>query len=192
MKLQKLIGIITLGSAIALSSSAAEDKKHAEHAASSPMAAAIANKSGADFEAAFLGMMTLHHQGGVKMAKMAVEKAQSGELKSMMQKAVTKQQSEIDQMTEWLQQWHKKSPSDFEEPKESKAKMEKDMAELQAASGKKFDAAFSAKMAEHHKGAIEMGHLAHQKATREEVKTLGVKIAEDQEKERKKLLEIAK
>jgi uncharacterized protein (DUF305 family) len=186
--------IITLITSIGLSlaSLAVDEDKHAGHNASSPMAAMIANKSGPEFEAAFLGMMTLHHQGGVKMAKIAVEKAQSEELKGMMQKAITKQQSEIEQMTAWLQQWHKKSPSDYEEPKESKTKMQKDMAEVQRATGEKFDAVFASKMAEHHKGAIEMGHLAHQKAQHEAAKTLGAKIAEDQEKERKKLLDIAK
>ena len=126
------------------------------------------------------------------MAKVAVDKANSAELKGMMQKAITTQQSEIEQMTAWLQQWHKKSPSDFEEPKESKAKMQKDMAEVQAASGEKFDALFSAKMAEHHKGAIEMGHMAHDKAQHDEVKALGAKIAADQEKERAALLKMAK
>ena len=191
MKTNQLITTF-IAAALSLSAIGAEDKSHGEHHASSPMTAMISNKSGAEFEAAFLGMMTIHHEGGVKMAKVGVEKAKSAELKGMMQKAITTQQSEIEQMTAWLRQWHKKSPSDFEEPKDSKAKMQKDMAEVQAASGEKFDAVFSAKMAEHHKAAIEMGHIAHEKAQHDEVKALAAKIAADQEKERSTLLEIAK
>jgi uncharacterized protein (DUF305 family) len=191
METNSLILAIMTAAALALSGMAADEKKHEGHHASSPMAAMIAPKTGAEFEAAYLGMMIHHHEGGVKMAQLAVEKATSEELKGMMQKAAAKQRSEIQQMTGWLKEWHKKSPADFEEPKESKEKMKMDMAEVQAAKGKEFDPVFSKKMAEHHMGAIEMGHLAHQKAQHDEVKSSGAKIAEDQEKERKQLLAIA-
>jgi uncharacterized protein (DUF305 family) len=192
MKLQNLIGIITIGSALALHGFAADEKKNSDKHAGTPMASMIASKAGADFEAAFLGLMTLHHQGGVKMAKVAVDKAQSDELKGMMKKAIAQQEKEIEQMTAWLKEWHKKSPSDFEEPKESKEMMKKSMAEIHAASGKEFDRVFAAKMAKHHQSAIEMGHLAHEKAQHEEAKVLGAKIASTQEKEQKELLAMAK
>jgi uncharacterized protein (DUF305 family) len=172
---------------------AADEKKPAaDHHSMSPMAHAIMGKTGAEFEAAYLGMMTLHHQGGGKMWALVREKATSEELKALEKKTTPKEQKEIEQMTGWLKQWHSKTPNDFEEPAESKRMMEKDMAELRAASGKEFDQLFAKKMAHHHMGAIEMGKLGAEKAQHDEVKKSAQEIADAQTKDREKLLSLAK
>ena len=44
---------------------AVDEKKRTEYSEATPMAAELARKSGADFEAAYPGMMILHHQGDV-------------------------------------------------------------------------------------------------------------------------------
>jgi uncharacterized protein (DUF305 family) len=171
---------------------AADDgkKEHGGHG-KDPMAAHLSKLSGDEFEAAYLAMMIHHHQGGVKMAKMAVEKAQSPELKAMMQKAAAEQQGEIEQMTGWLQQWHKKSPQAHPMPEAMMKMMQKDMAELQGLEGKEFDKSFAKKMAHHHTGAIEMARLAVDKAEHKEVKELSQRIIDSQSKEHKELLAIA-
>ncbi|MGV3531359.1 MAG: DUF305 domain-containing protein [Chthoniobacteraceae bacterium] len=165
-----------------------EKKEHGEH--KDPMTERISRLSGDEFEAAYLAMMTLHHQGGVKMGKLALEKAKSAQLKVMMKKSGAEQQKEIEQMTGWLQEWHKKSPKDYKMPEESVEMIKKSMAELHAAEGEEFDELFSKKMAHHHMGAIQMARLAEDKAKHDETKELSRKIVEMQTKEREELLAI--
>lgn len=184
---RSVLSAVLASLALAFAASAADERKP-DKGLQSPMALEIARKGGAEFEAAYLGLMTLHHQGGIKMAKLAVEKAQNPELKEMMKKSISQQEKEIEQMTAWLQEWHTKAPSDFHEPRSSREQMQKDMQELKKLSGKEFDEAFEKKMARHHLGAIEMGKLAGEKALHGEVKASGEKIATTQTAERKKLL----
>lgn len=192
MKTLSLITTSFLAFLLSATALAADEKKHADHEMKSPMAMEIASKSGADFEAAYLGMMTLHHQGGMPMWAMAREKATNDELKSMEKKTTPKEQKEIEEMTGWLKQWHGKTPQDFKEPEESKKMMAQDMEELKAATGTEFDALFAKKMAHHHMGAIEMGKLAAEKATHAEVKASGEMIAKSQTEDRQKLLSISR
>lgn len=189
MKTPRLL-ILTLAS-LASFAIAAENDKHAEHK-KSPMAAMIADKSGADFEAPYLGMMIHHHKSGGPMWALARENATSDEIKALEKKTTPKEQKEIEEMTVWLKQWHNKSPEDFKVPEQSTQMMEKDMAELRAASGKEFDKLFGKKMAHHHMGAIEMAKLAEEKAQHAEVKSAASKIVESQQADRKKLLSISK
>jgi uncharacterized protein (DUF305 family) len=169
---------------------AAEKDQHADHK-KSPMAAMIADKSGADFEAAYLGMMIHHHKSGGPMWALAREKTTSDEIKALEKKTTPKEQREIEEMTAWLKQWHNKSPEDLKVPEQSTQMMEKDMAELRSASGKEFDKLFGKKMAHHHKGAIDMAKLAQDKAEHAEVKSAASKIVESQTADRKKLLSIS-
>jgi len=50
--------------------------------------------------------MILHHQGGVAMAKDAVEKAKHPEVKEAAQKIIDSQEKEIAQMREWRTKWY--------------------------------------------------------------------------------------
>lgn len=168
---------------------AKDSKEHKEHAepGKDPMVAHIAPLSGSEFEIAFLSMMIHHHEGGAKMAKMVPEKAKSEELKKMAARMETDQQKEIEQMTGWLKEWHKKTPAEHQMPPEHMKMMEKDMAELEAAKGEEFDKLFAVKMAHHHMGAIEMSKLALHKAEHKEARELAKTIISTQTAERKKL-----
>jgi uncharacterized protein (DUF305 family) len=126
------------------------------------------------------------------MWALAREKATDQEIKALEKKTTPNEQREIEEMTGWLKQWHNKTPDDFKMPGESTQMMEKDMAELRAASGRDFDALFARKMAHHHMGAIHMAELAKDKAQHAEVKTAASKIVESQTADRKKLLSISK
>jgi len=169
----------------------AAEKEHSKHSPS-PMAATIAAKNGAEFEAAYLGLMIRHHQGGARLWAMVREKSASDELKAMEQKTTPKEQQEIKQMTAWLKEWHGKTPQDFTEPEASKAMMEKDMSELKEATDKEFDTLFALKMAHHHKGAIEMAELGAEKAQHDEVKKSAQEITVAQTKDHKVLMSLAK
>lgn len=176
---------------IAFSASAAEGDKH-KHMDHSPMAAMLAEKSGAEFEAAFLGMMIHHHMRGETMWALARERSKNETILALEKKTTPKEKAEVAQMKEWLKDWHKKTPEDFKEPEESRQMMEKDMAELKAADAKDFDALFAKKMAMHHMGAIEMCKLVGAKAENPELKKFAGEMSAAQSSDREKLLGVAK
>jgi uncharacterized protein (DUF305 family) len=157
-----------------------------------PMVDMLKGKSGDEFEAAYLGMMIVHHKEGVKMANMALEKATSPQLKQMMEKTKSEQQADIDKMTGWLKEWYSKSPDEFSMPAESEQMMQKGMSELQGLSGAEFDKMFAKHMAHHHMDAIAMSKMAESKAKHAEVKKLASETVSSQTKEREKLMKMAK
>lgn len=65
----------------------------------------LQNKTGDDFDRAFLDMMIEHHEGAVDMAKMAAERAKHAEIKDLSKKIEDAQKAEINQMKQWQQSW---------------------------------------------------------------------------------------
>jgi uncharacterized protein (DUF305 family) len=70
------------------------------------MMAVLDGKTGDDFDKAFLTEMTVHHQGAVQMAWLALQNARHQEIRDMAQKIITAQQAEIGQMTDWQTAWY--------------------------------------------------------------------------------------
>jgi len=58
------------------------------------------------FDLAFLEEMIPHHQSAVGMAKLAAERAEHGELKTLAAAIIVAQETEIAQMTTWLAEWY--------------------------------------------------------------------------------------
>lgn len=69
------------------------------------MNASLEGKNGAEFDAAFLMEMTVHHQGAVDMAKQVLEKSQNDELKAFAQAIINAQEGEIEEMAQWQTSW---------------------------------------------------------------------------------------
>ena len=155
-----------------------------------PMADMLKGKSGDEFEHHYLHMLAMHHKDGIKMARMAVDKAQSSELKQMMQKSISTQQQDIEKMEKMMQKY--KKTGDMSKPSETKQMMDRAMSELQNASGSEFDAKFAKHMAMHHLDAIAMSKMAESKAKDSEVKQLASKTVRSQTEERQKLQKMAK
>ena len=61
----------------------------------------ILSTQAADFDREFLAQMTLHHEGAVEMARLAVDKSVDPEIKAFAQKIIDAQSSEISQMKAW-------------------------------------------------------------------------------------------
>src|SRR4051794_40232666 len=59
----------------------------------------------------FTQMMIPHHQQAITMAKQAVTKASSPEVKKLATQIENAQQPEIDKMTGWLKAWGESAPS---------------------------------------------------------------------------------
>ncbi len=68
------------------------------------MWAMLEGKTWDDLDKAFLEWMISHHQGAIDMAEFLVD-AKHPELKKMWQEIIEAQQTEIDQMNDWLEEW---------------------------------------------------------------------------------------
>jgi uncharacterized protein (DUF305 family) len=112
--------------------------------------------SGNQTDAAFITDMNAHHQGAIDMAKLAEEKAEHSEIRSLAGDIISAQEAEISVM--------KRIADDVEHMgghgsghmgmSDAEMGMDMDMSELENA--KPFDKAFIDAMVPHHKGAIAM------------------------------------
>jgi uncharacterized protein (DUF305 family) len=58
------------------------------------------------FDRAFIDAMIPHHQSAIEMAKVAYEESENPTIKELVEKIVSAQQAEIEQMKRWRQQWY--------------------------------------------------------------------------------------
>ena len=56
-------------------------------------------------DAHFIEQMVPHHEDAITMAKLALEKAKRGEIKTLAQNIIDSQSREINQMKEWYKSW---------------------------------------------------------------------------------------
>lgn len=69
------------------------------------MTASLRNKSGDEFDKAFIAGMIVHHQGAVEMANFAEDNAKHQEIKDLSRSIISTQQKEIAQMKQWQIDW---------------------------------------------------------------------------------------
>ncbi|GGC18438.1 DUF305 domain-containing protein [Cellulomonas carbonis] len=117
--------------------------------------------NGADTE--FAEMMIVHHEGAIEMAELAIENADSDEVRSLGHRIAAARGPEIDMLTGWLGAWGQELPGEMDMGGMDDGAMQMDtmdqetvMAELSGLSGSDFDRRFLELMIEHHRGAIEM------------------------------------
>ncbi len=67
-----------------------------------PMLLALKDKTGEEFDREFLIQMIIHHEGGVEMAKMALEKSTNEDIRKLAQNIIDSQSAEIEQMKGWV------------------------------------------------------------------------------------------
>lgn len=135
--------------------------------------------SGDEFEIAFLDSMIPHHQSAVEMAEIALERAQSEETRAAATAILAAQETEIAQMTLWLQEWHGRAPSGDDHGMAMAAETEA----LRTIPAEEFDAAFYNAMIPHHESAIVMSELIPDRTTRPELVALGDAIISAQRTE---------
>ena len=71
----------------------------------SDMTSSLKNKTGDDFDKAFISGMIAHHQGAIDMANLAKQNAKHDEIKNLADEIVTAQTTEINEMKSWQSQW---------------------------------------------------------------------------------------
>ena len=67
----------------------------------------LADKTGKEFDKAFIDEMIVHHQGAIDMANLVLQKSDRPELKKLAQDIITAQSSEIKTMSGWKAEWFK-------------------------------------------------------------------------------------
>ncbi len=75
------------------------------HMSMKGMSMMLDEKTGDDFDKAFIEMMIPHHQGAIDMANDALESASHAEIKNMAKAIISSQQEEIDSMQKWYTSW---------------------------------------------------------------------------------------
>ncbi len=149
----------------------------------------MANSS-ATTENRFIEMMRMHHESGVEMAQIALQKSQNSDVKKASQKIIDTQSKEMDQFAKWQKKWY--SQLDTKSEIANMAMPMMDTSALKEKMGKDFDSEYLNMMVTHHEGAIQMAQDASAKLQHKEVKSLAEKIIKDQTSEITKLKQIEK
>ncbi|MBM4413661.1 MAG: DUF305 domain-containing protein [Chloroflexi bacterium] len=129
------------------------------------------------YDARFIDSMIIHHRGAVEMAQEALEKAERPELKQMAQAIIDAQNTEIDQMRAWREEWYPGEGISAGIGMDMGAMVVPDDASIP------YDVRWSEAMIEHHLGAVSMAKDALEKSSREEIKELARTIIQTQEAE---------
>ncbi|MCS5712893.1 DUF305 domain-containing protein [Candidatus Berkiella aquae] len=58
------------------------------------------------YDKRFMELMISHHEGGIKMAKDAINNSERSEIKDMAKKIIETQKKEINQMEGWKKSWY--------------------------------------------------------------------------------------
>lgn len=149
-----------------------------------------------EFDQMFIDMMVPHHQSAIEMAKIIQEQGENPELKQMAESMIQSQQTEIDQLRQWRQQWYgsNETPpmtqmpmlpgmSQMEQTGDAMTMdMTKDIERVRNAP-RPVDSTFVEAMTQHHQMAIEAATMAQQQATRQEIKDMAKNIIQAQQQE---------
>ena len=138
----------------------------------------------------FIEQMIPHHEGAIKMANLALQKAKHSEIKTLATAIIAAQTSEIQSMNGWYQGWFgtvvpKVSTGMMGGGMMSQSGMhmggQEDMTKLENATD--FDRAFIEEMIPHHQLAIMMANMLQSGTNRPEMKQLAENIITSQSKE---------
>lgn len=77
----------------------------ADEMAMEQMTESLKNKTGDEYDKAFIEHMIAHHEGAVDMAKLSASNAKHEEIKALSNNIIDSQSNEIDQMKQWMVDW---------------------------------------------------------------------------------------
>ncbi len=69
------------------------------------MTTGLKDKTGDEFDKAFVASMIAHHEGAVEMAKLSAKNAKHEEIKNLSNDIIAAQEKEIAQMKQWQMDW---------------------------------------------------------------------------------------
>ncbi len=146
----------------------------------------------ANYDLRFIDAMTPHHQGGVSMAKVALQKSQRPQIKKLANDIIEAQNKEIAQMKRWRQAWYPKAgdqPVAYDAQMGHMMEMSPDqmkgmmMSMDLGTADAQFDLRFLNAMIPHHEGAVTMAQDALKKSQHPQIKKLSENIITSQQTE---------
>lgn len=145
----------------------------------------------AEFDLAFIDMMTMHHQSAISMAEVALARSTNEEIRTLAGEIIAAQAAEIEQMTEWRESWYPDAPMVSEGHAmemmgmDDSGMMGMDGAAMLAdlCDAEDVDMAFLTLMIPHHQGAIAMADAALDQAEHDELRDLAEAIVGSQSAE---------
>ncbi|MDP9380474.1 MAG: DUF305 domain-containing protein, partial [Chloroflexota bacterium] len=115
------------------------------------------------YDASFMRRMAAHHEVGVEMARLAADRAESEDLRTLGRMMVAEQEMEIGILRRWWRSWYEgELPVPTHEEHSAMPGMPPPGAieQLSRLSGPQFDRRFKELMIAHHEGAVEMSNEA--------------------------------
>ncbi|MGL4611494.1 MAG: DUF305 domain-containing protein [Trueperaceae bacterium] len=140
----------------------------------------LAGLTGEELETSFLSGMIKHHEGAIEMAQWILERTQNADIKKAAEAIIAAQGPEIQQMTQWLQDWYGQG---IDEASASMMQNEMDMMMQAMEASTKPDAAFLEQMSLHHNSAIDMAQSVLLGSNRSELRELATNIIVTQTQE---------
>lgn len=149
-----------------------------------------------EVDKAFVAEMPMHHEMAIEMAELALDQAEHGKIKSIAEKIIKAQRSEIGRLTKIAKRLGV-TPADAHHHMAmmegleqlgltmKQAGMDMDMGMLDGA--KPFDRMFIEMMIPHHRGAIRMARIELRRGKDPELRTIARAIVSAQAKEIKEM-----
>jgi len=138
-----------------------------------------------DMDLAFIDGMSAHHQSAIDMAEIALEEAEHPEIEQLSNDIISAQQSEIEQMSAWRDEWFPGAEQSMGMPgMEDMAGMNMSAEDMQMLrDADPFDEMFMEMMIEHHQSAITMAQEIQTTTERPELQELAGEIISSQQAE---------
>jgi uncharacterized protein (DUF305 family) len=133
----------------------------------------LSGLTGEELETQFLSGMIGHHEGAIDMAQWILERTQNAEIKEAAEAIIAAQEPEIQQMTQWLEEWYGQG---VDEQSATMMQNEMDMMMQAMEESENPDAAFLEQMSLHHNSAIDMAQSALLGSNRPELRELATNI----------------
>lgn len=149
-----------------------------------------------DADTEFAQMMIVHHEGAIEMADLAMERAESQQVRALAERISAAQGPEIEQMTSWLEAWGEEtSPAghggmDHGDMEMEGMSQEEAMEDLESRSGAEFDRRFLELMIAHHRGAVDMAQAQLANGENPQALDLAQEMIDDQQAEIAEMEEI--
>lgn len=100
-----IVGFLLGGLVVSIAATQLDDESAGGGMTMTEMSEDLTDKSGDDFDAAFITSMIDHHQGAIDMAELAESRAEHEEIKQLSRDIIRAQEAEIAQMHDWRQKW---------------------------------------------------------------------------------------
>lgn len=139
------------------------------------------------FEREFLENRVAHQQAAVDMAQSCIQKAQHDELKQFCGELLKKEQSELNQLQEWLGTWYPGTQVSPQRKEKMTQGYRNFLESVRSSSGAQFEESLLAALRLHHHEGVSESEACASGAVHSELKTLCQSARTEQEREIKQM-----